>query len=50
MQNIDTKQGALIVTFAFLLGKSTLAKFFKAAIGLSSQMASKFRDALKLHF
>jgi hypothetical protein len=37
----------LIVTFAFLLGQSTLAKFFKCMVGLTSQVAGKFRGHLK---
>jgi hypothetical protein len=47
MQSVEPERGALIVTFAFLLGQSTLAKFFKCMVGLTSQVAGKFRGHLK---
>ena len=47
MQSVEPERGALIVTLAFLLGQSTLAKFFKCMVGLTSQVAGKFRGHLK---
>ena len=37
----------MIIAFAFLLGQATLAKFFKCMVGLTSQVAGKFRGHLK---
>ena len=44
---MDVDKGALVITYAFLLGNVTLAKYFKSIESLPLNMRSKFRDSLE---
>ena len=44
---MDLNRGVQVVTYAFLLGNGTLAKYFKSIEALPASMRARFREQLK---
>ena len=49
LQGMKVEQGVQVVTYAFLLGNVTLAKFFKSIDALPNSMRKEFRDNLTVY-